>query len=276
MSDQPANARLVLYEKTEKVASITLNRPEKLNTLDERVYAELDAALIQAERDANVRAIVIAGAGKCFSAGSYIKGPRSKGVLEEWEKRDSVSERQFQLWQIPKPIVAAVHGYCIGRGLELALWCDIVIAAEDARLGQPEVRSGSFVATIVPWLIGPQQAKLFMLSGDLISAREAERLGLVTRVVPTGEAQREAVKLAHRLSHVPPVTARSIKRWISTIYEERGIRSMQELGTRVSSLLKFLTPSESDTEELARIRSEKGLKAFLEARDRPFKSDKQS
>jgi len=263
---------LVLYEKTDKVATITLNRPDKLNTLDESVYSELDALLSDAERDPAVRAIVITGAGRSFSAGSYIKGPRTKGVLEEWEKRDSVADRQFRLWQIPKPIVAAVHGHCIGRGLELALWCDIVIAAEDAQFGQPEVRSGSFVATIVPWLMGPQQAKLFMLSGDLINAHEAERLGLVARVVPSGEDQSSAFALAHRLAHVPPVTVRSVKRWISMIYEERGIRSMQELGTRVSSLLKFLTPAENDTEDLAKIRSEQGLKAFLQARDRPFKS----
>ena len=274
MSTKASDTGLILYEKTEKVATITLNTPEKLNTLDENVYSELDAALSEAERDRTVRAIVITGAGRCFSAGSYIKGPRTKGVLEEWAKRDSVSERQFHLWQIPKPIVAAVHGHCIGRGLELALWCDIVIAAEDAQFGQPEVRSGSFVATIVPWLMGPQQAKLFMLSGDLISAHEAERLGLVARVVPTGEAQTAALALAQRLAHVPPVTARSIKRWISTIYEERGIRSMQELGTRVSSLLKFLTPAESETGELAKIRSEKGLKAFLQARNQPFVSGK--
>lgn len=274
MSTKARETGLVLYEKTEKVATITLNRPDKLNTLDENVYSELDAALSDAERDRAVRAIVITGAGRCFSAGSYIKGPRSKGVLEEWEKRDSVSDRQFRLWQIPKPIVAAVHGHCIGRGLELALWCDIVIAAEDAQFGQPEVRSGSFVATIVPWLMGPQHAKLFMLSGDLIGAREAERFGLVARVVPSGEAQTAAFALAKRLAHVPPATARSIKRWISMIYEERGIRSMQELGTRVSSLLKFLTPAESDTEDLAKIRSEEGLKAFLQARDRPFQSER--
>jgi enoyl-CoA hydratase len=273
MSTNTSNTDRVVYTKAEKVATITLNRPEKLNTLDENLYSEFDAALSQAERDPTVRAIVITGAGRCFSAGSYIKQPRSKGVFEEWEKRDSVSERQFRLWQIPKPIVAAVHGYCLGRGLELALWCDIVIAAEDAQFGQPEVRSGSFVATIVPWIMDPQHAKLFMLSGDLIGAREAERLGLVARVVPTGDAQAAAFMLAQRLAHVPPVTVRSIKRWISMIYEERGIRPMQELGTRVSSLLKFLTPKESDTETLAKIRSEKGLKAFLQARDQPFKTE---
>ena len=94
MSTKTREAGLILYEKTEKVATLTLNRPDKLNTLDENVYSELDAALSTAERDRTVRAIVITGAGRCFSAGSYIKGPRSKGVLEEWEKRDSVSLRR--------------------------------------------------------------------------------------------------------------------------------------------------------------------------------------
>ena len=111
MSSKAQDTKFVLYEKNGRVATITLNRPDKLNTLDENVYVDLDAALSDAERDRSVRAVVITGAGRSFSAGSYIKGPRNKGVLEEWEKRDSVSERQFRLWQIPKPIVAAVQGH---------------------------------------------------------------------------------------------------------------------------------------------------------------------
>ena len=264
---------LVLYEVADGVATITLNRPEKLNALSLSLYVDLDAALMKMDADPAVRAAVITGAGRCFSVGADIGADSPlKGILDIWEKRYLANDqRQFTLWQIGKPIIAAVHGYCIGRGLELALWCDIVVASEDARLGQPEVRQGSFVATLVPFLVGPHRAKLFMMMGEQIEAKEAEKIGLVTQVVPSGQALSEAVKLARRLAHVPPVTARAIKRWINGIYEQMGVRSAQTSGAAIATLIANLTPKESETEELERIRLEKGFKAFLEARDAPFR-----
>jgi len=122
----------------------------------------------------------------------------------------------------------------------------------------------------VPWLIGPQRSKLFMLLGDQIDAYEAERIGLVTRVVPNGQALTEALKLAQRLTHIPPVTARYIKRWINGIYEQMGLRSTQASGAAFTALISSMTPIEKGTEELERIRLEQGIKAFLKARDAPF------
>jgi enoyl-CoA hydratase len=268
-------SRLVIYEKKERVGIITLNRPEKRNALNRSVYAELDQAIRDVAGDADVRAVVITGAGPAFSAGADLSPDEElmSGVVEYWEKRyQAVERRQFSLWEMGKPVIAAVHGYCLGRGLELALWCDVVIASEEALLGQPEVRQGSFVASIVPWLIGLQQAKLFMMTGDQINAREAERLGLVTRVVPTGQDLNEALKLAQRLTHVPPITARSIKRWINGIYGQMGLYFTQGAGASISTLMTCMTPAEKDIEELERIGQEKGLKAFLEARDAPFRA----
>lgn len=275
MTKEMSDSALVLCETREGVATITLNRPEKLNALNQSLYVELDAVLQQVDADASVRAVVLTGAGRCFSVGADLSGGPSSGVLERWGKQQSTSRRQLGLWETGKPIIAAVHGYCLGRGLELALWCDIIVAAEDTRLGQPEVRDGWFVASIMPWVIDPQHAKLLMLTGDQIDAYEAERIGLVTRVVPTGQAQSEALKLAQRLTHVPPVLARSVKRWVNGIYEQMGLRLTQTEGTLLSTLIASMTASERGTEELERIRKEQGFKAYLEARDGPFRTKEQ-
>ena len=175
------------------------------------------------------------------------------------------------MWDCKKVLIAAVHGHCLGRGLELALWCDIVVASEDAKLGQPEVREGWVVQSMVPWLIGAQQAKLFMLSGDTLSAVEANRLGLVARVVPAGQAQSAAVALAKRLSHVPPVAARAVKRMVNGVYDMQGIRPQQAEGIAVAAFTSHLTAEEKGTTELERIRREEGFKASIKFRDDPFK-----
>src|SRR5215475_676942 len=116
---------------------------------------------------------------------------------------------------------------------------------------------------MVPWLSGPQQAKLFMLSGDVIAAAEACRLGLVARVVPTGEAQSAAVALAKRLSHVPPVAARAVKRMVNGVYDMQGIRPQQAEGIAVAAFTSHLSPEEKGTTELERIRREQGFKASI-------------
>ena len=249
-----------------------MNRPEKLNALNDSLRSEIDAALRHVETDDNVRVVVLTGKGRCFSAGADMSGDRSGiGVLGRWERYKSQNTRQFSVWELSKPVIAAVHGYCLGRGLELALWCDIIVASEDARLGQPEVRHGSIVASMVPWLTTPQQAKLFMWTGDQINAREAERIGLVTCVVPEGKALDEALKMARRIAHVPPTTARTIKRWINNIYQQMGLYSAQESGAAYAALVSVMPSSEKGTEELDRIKKEKGMKAFIKERDKPFK-----
>lgn len=268
----PSKDPLVLYETEERVATITLNRPQKLNALNRELYAQLDAALTKAESDPHIRVLILSAAGRAFSAGADLDGESAQGVLARWEQYETVNRRQFRLWESEKITIAAVHGYCLGRGLELALWCDIVLAAEDAQFGQPEVRDGSFVSSMVPWLLGPQQAKLFMLTGDRIPAVEAATYGLVARVVPVGQALAEARKLGQRLSHVPAVTAGAVKRLINSTYSQQGLRSAQSMGTLFSALISSMSAAEKGIEDLERIRQEQGLKAYLEARDAPFKA----
>jgi enoyl-CoA hydratase/carnithine racemase len=267
-----ADGELVLCEVADGVATVTLNRPEKLNALSGPLEEQLDAILARLERDDEVRSVVITGAGRAFSAGADLGGPGgSRGPKARWDMFEAHMERQYRVWSLNKPVIAAVHGYCLGRGCELALWCDLVIASEDARIGEPEIRDGSYVASIIPWLIGMQQAKLFMLSGDMLSGREAERIGLVAKCVPEGQALAESLKLARKIAHLPVPTVRALKRMVNAVYEAQGLRTVQGASTLMSTVLMGLTPEERGTAWLEDIRREHGLRAYLEARDAPFK-----
>ena len=264
--------KLVHYRVEDKVAVITLNRPEKKNALSRELWRDLDAAMVRADDDLEVATIVLVANGTSFCAGADLSpGEDPTQMLPWWELFQRHHTRQFRMWDSKKVLVAGVHGYCLGRGLELALWCDIVVASEDAKLGQPEVREGWVVQSVVPWLIGPQQAKLFMLSGDVIAAAEAHRLGLVARVVGDGKAATAAIALAKRLSHVPPVTARAVKRMINGVYELQGIRAQQGEGIAVAAFTSHLSAEEKGTTELERVRREQGFKASIKFRDDPFK-----
>ena len=264
---------LVLYEVRDAVAIITLNRPEKRNALSRAVWRQLDAAFQRAEEDAKVRVIVLSGNGKGFCAGADIAGGEDPTEPLPWlEFHQKHHRRQFSMWSSNKIIIAAIHGFAVGRGLEIALWCDMVVASEEAKIGQPEVREGWVLWSVVPWLVGPQKAKYFMMSGDMIPAREAEQLGLVTKVVPAGTARDEAIKLAVRLSHVPPVAARSVKHMVNAVYETMGIRSQQGAGASLSALAATMSPEERGTAELERIRHEQGFKESVRFRDAPFEN----
>jgi len=264
---------LVQYRVEDKVAVIKLNRPEKMNALSRELWRDLDAAMVRADDAPDVRAIVLAANGRAFCAGADLTpGEDPTKMLPWWDAFQRHHVRQFRMWDSQKMLIAGVQGYCLGRGLELALWCDIVVASEDARIGQPEVREGWVVQSMVPWLTGPQEAKLFMLSGDIVSAAEAQRMGLVARVVPEGSAESAAVALAKRLSHVPPVAARAVKRMINGMYEMQGIRTQQAEGIAVGAFTSHLSAEEKGTVEIERIRKAQGLKASIKFRDDPFKA----
>jgi enoyl-CoA hydratase len=161
---------LVLSERRGAVALLTLNRPDKLNAINVPVIEALDAALDAAEADAAVRAIVVAGAGRAFSAGFDLDMGVGEGKPDPADVRRAL-ENDFRLimrfWDSPKPTIAAVHGYCLGSALELAVACDLTIAAEDCRFGEPEVKFGSgIVALLLPWLAGPKAAKYLLLTGS--------------------------------------------------------------------------------------------------------------
>lgn len=224
MSEQP----LLHYEVSEGIATLTLNRPEKLNAINPPLIAELHRALDRAESDRAVRAIVLTGEGRAFSAGFDldVSDPDGENSAEFW--RDEL-QKDFDIimrfWHSPKPTLAAVHGYCLGSAMEMAVACDITIAGRGCRLGAPEVRFGSgIVALILPWLIGPKAAKELLLTGDdRVSAERAEALGLVNRVVDDEQVLAETRRMALGIAGNDITAVRMTKLAINRSYQIMGM-----------------------------------------------------
>jgi enoyl-CoA hydratase/carnithine racemase len=253
------------------VAVLTLNRPDKLNALNVELREAIQQRLAGLAADPEVRVVVLTGEGRAFCAGADLSGGGLSGSMHQsLASFDHTSARQFAAWNLSQPVIAAVNGYCLGRGMELALWCDIVIAARSATFGEPEVRDGSFVSSILPWLVGPQRAKLLMLSGDSVTARQAEAAGFVTQVVESDDARPAAIALARRLAHVPAPVAQAVKSYVNAAVDGMSLGAGQHYGNALAAGLHTLTADELGTTELIRIREEQGLRAYLRARDAPF------
>ena len=225
---------LILTETRGRVALITLNRPEALNALSTALIGELVAAVEAFDRDDGIGAMVIAGSEKAFAAGADIKEMGSLTFVEAYLGDQAAA--LARIGQARKPIVAAVAGYCLGGGAELALLCDIIIAADTAKFGQPEVTLG-----IIPGMGGTQRlpraagkARAFdlILTGRQIDAAEAERMGIVSRVVPAAELAATALGLAEKIAALALPALIAAKRAINTAWElplSEGIRAEQRL-----------------------------------------------
>ncbi|MBI4505199.1 MAG: enoyl-CoA hydratase/isomerase family protein, partial [Chloroflexi bacterium] len=198
----------VLYERHGRTAYVTLNRPDKLNAINDTLWRELLAALTTARDDAEVRAVVLRGAGRCFSVGQDLSGedtaesvppdPRTRAFLADlWRGEQLRRERLEWLFRYPKDTIAQVHGYCLGLAGDLAMMCQTLVCADDARFGDPSVRAG--YAPMQPlwlWKVGYRKACELLLTGKVISGREAERLGLATIAVPAGELEAKVADTA--------------------------------------------------------------------------------
>ncbi len=178
---------LVLYETRPPAAFITLNRPDKLNALSAGLLDELEAVLRRAVAEDEVKVVVLRGAGRAFSAGYDLseEAADQPPTADEWRTvlaRDV--EVTMGLWRLPKPTIAAVRGWCLAGGCELAMACDMIVASDDARFGEPEIRYGSGPVTLLmPFLIGQKKTNELLFTGDVVDAAEAYRIGLVNRVV---------------------------------------------------------------------------------------------
>src|SRR3954451_18393620 len=197
--------RLVLREPTGWGVRLVLNRPDKLNAISTEMRDALVAGMADAIADDGVRVIVIAGGGRAFCSGYDLA---EAAPATAWGWRDVLArdvDATLAVWSCPKPVIAQVHGYALAGGLELAMACDLIVAAEGARLGEPEIRFGSAPVTLLmPFLVGQKKTRELLMTGDLVSAAEAERIGLVNRVVPRPDLAEAVDSLADRLARVPP------------------------------------------------------------------------
>ena len=245
--------QVINYAVADSIATITLNRPDKLNAIDPAMVGELNAAMDAAEADDTVRVIVLRGEGRAFSAGFdlSVEDPSGENSEEFWRAE---LQRDFDVimrfWNSPKPTVAAVHGYCLGSAMEMAVACDITVAAEGCRFGAPEVKFGSgIVALVLPWLIGPKAAKELLLTGDdNVPAQRAESLGLVNRVVPADQLDAEARRFAEQLAANDPTAVRLTKQAINRSYQIMGMPQALAEALEFDVTIET-TPTESTQDE---------------------------
>ena len=220
----------IRYELADGVAHLQLARPERLNALSKPMLLEINEAMTQAEQNADVRVLVLSGAGKGFSSGFDLKdqmqaNPKGSTVWREILDLDFSTTMRF--WRCAKPTIAAVHGACIAGAFEMALACDITIAADDTLFGEPELRFGAGIVTmLLPWLASPKHAKRIILSGqDKVSAALAMQMGLVSEVVPSGQHLLTAMKIARNIAKMDPVLVQQTKKAINRAYDIQGLES---------------------------------------------------
>ncbi len=255
------------------IARLTLERPGKLNAISATMVRELHQAMDQAETDTQVRVVTLAGSGRAFCSGFDLSElPAGSGVEEMRRMLQADFDVIMRFWHSPKPTVAAVQGYALGGGFELAMACDMTLAAEDALFGEPEPKFGSgIVALLLPWVTGPKQAKEMLLFGnDRVSAQQAYAMGLVNRVVATEILMEELERTARRCALLDAEAVRltklAINRSFSRMGFEEALRQALELDTVIE------TSESAESRAFKDILAKDGVKAAIAWREaRVFK-----
>lgn len=274
----------ILYDVAGPVATITLNRPDVLNAISPQVTSELHHALDAADADPAVRAIILTGSGRGFSAGYDIarrpdgsssldaRGQEPAAYLERWWSGDGAGTRRLMhIWEMSTPVIAAVHGWVMGGGFWYSLACDMTIAADNAVFAQPEVRHVSNTTFLFAALAGWKAAHRYGLTGDHFDAGEALRLGLVNEVVPAVELMPRARALAERIAKVPEPSVRLNKAVTCYGLMAMGLGAGMMMNIPLSALAH--ASFNQDRVDLLDAMQKGGLKAFLDARDGKFRPE---
>ena len=260
-------------ERDGPLAWITLNRPAKLNAISKTMVAELNRALDEIEADDQVRVILVKGEGRAFSAGFDLeppaeadRTPAEEAAALKQELRDDF-DLIMRFWDSPRPTIAAVHGYCLGGALELAIACDLTIAARGCRLGEPEVKFGSgIVALLLPFLCGTKRARELLLTGnDRVTPEQAEAWGLVNRVVEPDALVEEARRLAREIARNDPLAVRLTKQALNDACEIPQMREALEHALRIDMTIE--TTETDESRQFNEILRKEGARAAIAWRD---------
>lgn len=259
----------VIYETRGPAAWVTLNRPEKLNALNGAVLQGLHESLDRAVADDEVKVVVVTGAGRAFSAGYDLadEAAGSYGGAHDWHHVLGVDiDATMKLWALPKPTIAAVRGYCLAGGCELAMACDIIVSTEGGRFGEPEIRYGSGPVTLLmPFVLGQKKTNELLLTGDMIDAAAAERAGMVNRVVAEDGLDAAVEELVRKIAPTPLPVLRLTKIALVRAFEAMGLREAVNTNLDLSSMLNAAeTPEQREFMEIVK---SQGLKAALAWRD---------
>jgi enoyl-CoA hydratase/carnithine racemase len=263
----------IKLERRDAVALLTLSRPERANALNQAMLTEIGAALDDIERDPAMRALIVTGAGAAFSSGFDLKEQmeRRPAGTEQWRgilRKDFDTIMRF--WHCPLPTIAAVRGPCLAGACELALACDVTIAAEDAFFGEPELKFGAgIVAMLLPWIVGPKIAKEIILTGeDRIPATRAYQIGMVNRVVKAEALEEAAMTMARHIAAIDPNLVKETKRALNRALEAQNMLAALEEALTID--LAIEGPGSPDKVQFMEIARRDGLKAALAWRDARF------
>ena len=247
----------VLVEKQDRIGVITLNRPHEMNTFNIPFARELNDALLELEKDPEVRVVVIGAAGKHFSTGISLAEFKNKTPKEYREFIHLMDEHNHTISKMKKPVIASVKGYALANGAGLSFSCDLTIAAEDAKFGTTAINVGLIClgpAAPLSRLVGRKKTLEMVLTGDILSAAEAERLGLVNKVVPGEKLEEATMEMASKLAAKSPLALQIGKEGIYGMQDVPYHQALDSLSDRFAALC-----ATSDAEE--------GVRAFLEKRD---------
>ena len=267
----------ILLDVEDRVARITLNRPEKLNAISRQLQNDVLDALASAEADPAVRVAVISGAGRAFSAGYDVRRGtdeghgHSEGGVGAAQARSIAADRDglesflrgwFQIWDLRLPVIAKVHGYCLAGGTQFASICDVTFTSDDARVGAPQLPLGAgFVASFWAWHVGGKRAKeLFFPVGSMITGAEAAEMGLFNRAVPAAQLDEVVDEYVARIAKTPKEILALQKQAINRVEEARGFRAALMQAVEVDAIAHFSPP----VLEINRRIRENGLKAALQ------------
>lgn len=271
MSDTPDC--VLTIERDGPVALLRFNRPSSLNAFNIELRKEIVRVLSELATDDDVRAVVLAGTGRAFSAGYDISGGGSqdkKPTVAEYQRMydGEIGHFPLAIWDFPKPIIAAVHGYAVGGGCEIAMLCDMTVAAESAKFGEPEIRFASSSTLVLPWLVPMKAAREILYSGKLIGAQRAYELGMINEVVADGDHERAAMYQAQLMSKIAPLALRLVKQGLNRTYEMAGFRNAIAYHDNLTAIIH----GSETVEGLAfrEVQARDGLKAALKWRDAQF------
>jgi len=264
-------SKIIGDEPKPTVRRITLNRPDKRNPLSNQLRTEMFHALESGDQDPNVRVMIVRGAGPCFSAGYDLKSNSAEqqpfytaGGLGNWPRH--VVEGFFKIWDLAKPVIAQVHGYCLAGGTELATACDLVYVAENAKIGYPVVRAISPPDNqFYPWIVGLRRAMELMLTGDHMSGTEAAECGFANRAFPEEQLEERVLGIAERVAMTPTDLQQINKRAVHRQMDAMGIRAGIRAGTEMQQLATFTKTTQAHLAEMR-----KGLTQALSKRDGAF------
>ncbi len=222
----------IIYEKKDKIGLIKLNRPKVLNAMNRQLWVEMQDALETVRTDNDIKALIITGEGRAFSTGADLKDSKDRSIEDYRQYLESLQEASRKIIRFEKPVIAAVNGYALGSGYELALACDIRIAAEEALIGSPEARVTSSVTggafRLVQDLVGPGKARELLFTAENITGKEAERIGLVNRAVPLESLMDEAMAMAEKIVANSSFSLKLIKKGFLMAQGESSLEALMD------------------------------------------------